>query len=212
MASETQGLASVAHDLRRACKSCGRAMLHQPSPPGDSSAGTARCASRGCRQVFGLVATAGTSSPPPRSLLPRATAPVHVANASPLTAAGQCRDGRHIRGCVPHRLPFSSCSLWLPEPTATTYWADGDSSIDSEGSASSISQALSRAAKPVAAIPRVHPALRKTTAGHTNKKRAEARFSIRAKTLRLIRPRGLRLRPRPSSTGGCGPACRLPAP
>jgi len=31
------------------------ALRHQPSPPGDSAAGTARCASRGCRQVFGLV-------------------------------------------------------------------------------------------------------------------------------------------------------------
>ncbi len=38
------------------------AWRHQPSPPGDFMAGTARCASRGCRQVFGLVDARGGTS------------------------------------------------------------------------------------------------------------------------------------------------------
>ena len=117
-----------------------------------------------------------------------------------------------IRRCRPHRLPFSSCSLWLPEPTATTYWASPDSSTDPGGIARNV---------PCARIPRYETSrrfrafsirLREGRVGHTNEKRAEARFPVNAMTRRLTRPRRPRLRPRPSSTGGCGPACRLPAP
>lgn len=61
-------------------------------------AGTARCASRGCRQVFGLVDVEGAGPPPSPSLPGRAS---------------QCNDGfvsTYRCGAVPdsHRLPFSS--------------------------------------------------------------------------------------------------------
>lgn len=70
------------------------------SPPGDSVAGTARCASRGCRQVFGLVDAEGVDLPPSPSLP---------------GMASQCNDGfvsTYRCGAAPdsHRLPFSSRS------------------------------------------------------------------------------------------------------
>ena len=68
------------------------ALLRQPSPPGDSSAGTARCASRGCRQVFGLMGAKGEPSSYIRRF-PRHGASVLVAGSFPITAAGQCRSG-----------------------------------------------------------------------------------------------------------------------
>ena len=94
------------------------ALLRQPSPPGDSAAGTARCASRGCRQVFGLMGLEarsegrGVRSERRRCLgsahysllhthscstytrrFPRHGASVLVAGSFPITAAGQCRSG-----------------------------------------------------------------------------------------------------------------------
>ena len=68
------------------------ALLRQPSPPGDSAAGTARCASRGCRQVFGLMGAKGEPSSYIRRF-PRHGASVLVAGSFPITAAGQCRSG-----------------------------------------------------------------------------------------------------------------------
>lgn len=212
MASETQGLASVSHGLRRACRACGLVVLHQPSPPGDSSAGTARRASRGCRQVFGLVATAGTSSPPPRSPLPRATAPVLDANASPLTAAGQCRDGLASEDADRTGFPFhpAACGCRNRRPQHIGPMAIRQSIPKASPATSCRRSSVLRNQSRLSHASII--ALRKTGGGHTNEKRAEARFSIQAMTRRLTRPRRPRLRPRPSSTGGCGPACRLPAP
>jgi len=78
------------------------AWRHQPSPPGDFMAGTARCASRGCRQVFGLVDM--EASLPPRPLLPGAA---HQC-VSRLRFHLPLRGSAGIGSQEPHRLPFSS--------------------------------------------------------------------------------------------------------
>jgi hypothetical protein len=78
-------------------------LRHQPSPPGDSAAGTARRASRGCRQVFGLVDSAK------RSLDHLLVA------ASRGRCPSACRDfvSTYRCGAAPvfDRLPFSSAGL-----------------------------------------------------------------------------------------------------
>src|SRR5690606_41191997 len=45
-----------------------------------------------------------------------------------------------------------------------------------------------------------------------NEKAGRSPLFVRKRARRLSRPRRPRLPARPSSTGGCGPACRLPAP
>src|SRR5690606_39468506 len=101
-------------------------VLRQPSPPGDSAAGTARCALRAavgrssgswiressasCRGLLALVAAS------------RDHRPSACATSFPPTAAGQRRDGRWPDDpTTPHRLPFSSRALWRGNRRDTTY-------------------------------------------------------------------------------------------
>ena len=119
---------------------------------------------------------------PPWSRLPGITIPVPVATSSPSTAAGQCRDERHIRGYAPHRLPFSS--------SGSSHRNRQPQHIGQSG------MRQSKHGSPFNAQTKSGP---------------KPAFLVPPMALAITR-RCLRLRRRPSSTGGCGPACRLPAP
>lgn len=100
-----------------------RACCHLTSrlPLEDSAAGTARRASRGCRQVFGLWARRWFHLLLARRFPGRRWRPSALTGSFPFTAAGQCWNGLGRR----HQLPFSSCQpMGRQEPTTTRYGAD----------------------------------------------------------------------------------------
>ena len=138
--------------------------------------------------------------------------PSACANASPPTAAGQCRDGLASEDADRTGFPFhpAACGCRNRRPQHIGPMAIRQSIPKASPATSCRRSSVLRNQSRLSHASII--ALRKTGGGHTNEKRAEARFSIQAMTRRLTRPRRPRLRPRPSSTGGCGPACRLPAP
>ena len=212
MASETQGLASMSHGLRRACRACGPAVLHPPSPPGDSSAGTARRASRGCRQVFGLMDAASANrcllgrgfpgSPSQCQLRPRLHLPLRGSAGMGATSLDARRTGFpfHPAACgCRNRRPQHIGHGRIRQP------------IRAASPASPCGRLFALRNRPWRSQPCI-PVLRKNTRPPHKRKAGRSPLSgVTPMAPAITRP-CLRPRPRPSSTGGCGPACRLPAP
>ena len=158
------------------------AMLHPPSPPGDSSAGTARRASRGCRQVFGLMDAASANrcllgrgfpgSPSQCQLRPRLHLPLRGSAGMGATSLDERRTG----------FPF--------HPVVVATGTDDHNIL---GHRRCVNGKMDLRA------------MRKQKAGRS------PLSGVTPMAPAITRP-CLRPRPRPSSTGGCGPACRLPAP